>query len=201
MGMIVTLTGRSCAGKSAIAAGIYKKLRLARPVMSVTTRSARPGEVGNPHCEYVFVDPAAMGRHGPFLWEERWKGGNLYATPRSAVAQVLDEPEAIGLMVLVPRVLPILEHFIEAHTCNLSRTFLPLYVFAREEDLLRRECERGGDPNSAASKERRENEKTWDLAARTHHPADFKFIFNTGHIDEAILRAMSHIHRFLEAAS
>ncbi len=90
-GLLFVLSSPSGAGKSTIARKLLEGDPTLKMSVSATTRSARPGEVDG--VDYHFVDLERfreMQQAGEFLeWAHVF--GNRYGTPRTAVAQLLDE--------------------------------------------------------------------------------------------------------------
>ncbi len=89
-GLCLVLSAPSGAGKTAIADALLASEPALRPSVSVTTRAARPGEIGGTH--YHFLDQAEFSRlaaAGELLEWARVLGRHCYGTPRGPVEQAL----------------------------------------------------------------------------------------------------------------
>lgn len=139
MPKIVTFTGASGTGKSAIVGGLLQVSDRYRLVQSTTTRDPRESDMLG---EYDYVCQrrfGAMNGKGEFLWKASY-GGNSYGTPRAVIDEAMRLPSGIcSLMILVPQVVPILISHVG------STAVLPFLVRDPSEAVRRERMQRRGD--------------------------------------------------------
>ena len=140
--MIITLSGASGTGKTAITGALMKRLPNAGPVLSVTTRDPRPTDHPGDY-QYVTQDAfQAMEASGRFLWTAG-VGATRYGTPRDILQAALDQPEAHGIMILVPeRVVDLRAFAAENDRLDDVRSF---YILSPDESILRTRMSGRGD--------------------------------------------------------
>jgi guanylate kinase len=113
-GQVIVLSGPSGVGKGALRACVEKRLSGLTPVVSVTTRSPRSGEVDG--VDYQFVTPAqfaAMAAQGDLL---EWVSyaGKQYGTPRAGVDAALTKGQSVLLEIEVHGALAVKKRYPEA---------------------------------------------------------------------------------------
>lgn len=141
--MIITLTGASGTGKTTIADRLIKHLPDARPLMSVTTRTARPSDLPG---DYTHVRPEAfdaMASSGEFLWTAAL-GTTRYGTAADDLRTAFERTATTWMMILVPEVLPLLHGF--AAQEGRSDHVRSFFILNPPDETLRRRLAHRGDP-------------------------------------------------------
>lgn len=142
---ICSLTGESGCGKSAIAREIMKANPKARPVPSITTRDPRPSDLPGEYEYATTQEFAAMKSKGEFLWDVE-HGGKCYGTRRADVLSAVEDRSSIGIMILVPEVLPKL-HALMREAGADERDWVVYYIKPLAESVVReRMLKRKDDP-------------------------------------------------------
>jgi guanylate kinase len=182
MGIILSLSGPSGAGKTEIAKALIDRHRPhARMITSTTIRRQRPSDILG---EYEYVRRADfkkfVGRR-EFLWTEE-HGGEYYGTKRGSVLNVLQKPQVLGIMILVPRVVATLRSFVmEAPSGKTVSVFVEPEEYEVMQDRLR---QRDG-PSYHESRGRTRTEASW--VAQAHSAAFFHFVKNpNGKLTETV---------------
>lgn len=181
MGILLTLTGPSGAGKTTLAKHLLKTPGF-RMVTSLTTRQSRPDDIRREYRHVTRQHIIELERRNLLLWKAE-HGGHLYATERDSVVQTLRTKDVIGIMVLVPEVLERLESFLVENGFGSSRTsvFLipppPVVFWSRIE----------GKRDLEEIRRRQKSEVHWEAWARSSG-LKFYFVTNDQSIQNAALR-------------
>lgn len=141
MGKIITLTGASGAGKSSIAKEVLVRLPETKLVTSTTTRVARPSDLPG---EYEYIAPLDFAKahtNNEFLWAV-YTFGNHYGTRRSVVDEIVHDPDAIGLMLLVEPSVMILRGY-------AGSAVLSFYIVSPSFEVLEARLRGRGDDKEA----------------------------------------------------
>lgn len=155
MGMLFTITGRGGSGKSTIEKNLMKWMKNLSKIPSVTTRPVQSFDNSE---EYEFVLPSVFKTFkgaGLFLWTVE-KFGNSYGTRKRDVEEFAGS-DKVGLMALVPSVVPVLKNHIPGKVYSF-------YILSSDDaELRRRMLERGSSTEAADS--RMVETQGWDEAA------------------------------------
>jgi len=143
---IVTLTGRSGAGKTTTARRILKTHpNSAELIPSITTRAQRESDLPG---EYHYVTEATFDlylKRDLFLWHTTPHDGPRYGTLAASIHKVVTQGK-MGIMILVPDVVPILhKHVREKYPSSMNVGVLSVFLFQTNEDLLRERMRERGD--------------------------------------------------------
>jgi guanylate kinase len=186
MGRIVSFTGVSGVGKTMIAHAVAERMGNARMVASYTTRAPRPSDI---RCEYVYVSNAsydAMNICGEFLWVAQ-HAGIRYGTKAPSISAVCRDQGAIGIMILVPSVIPALRAYLES--IDALQNHAPVFIESPPRDVLVERLRARGATDEDI--ERRLIEAAaWDKDAYAS-AIPYWFIRNNGTPDEAVLATLS----------
>lgn len=190
---IITISGPSGVGKTTI----VNKLIQGRnpkftPVMSTTTRNMRHGDfIG----EYEYVTNKefdAFKEANDFLWEAPEFLGCRYGTRKSMVAEVL-ATNKIGVMILVPRVIPVLRDYLAS--ISMLDGLVSFFVGGvNGEELRNRLIDRGDNPRSIGAKVA--ECANWFALAQQMHCFD-EYVTNENEIEHG-RRATKYIIRYIE---
>lgn len=191
MGIILTLTGPSGVGKTTIAKQLLQRNHRVKLVQSVTTRRSRPSDMLD---EYRHVSPGefdTLSRRGVFLWTTDYTGLH-YGTQKDVIGQVLRQKNAIGVMLLVPDVLPLLEGYLEKFSDKLS--LVKVFVTAPRAVLEQRLVARGDEAKSIRRK--LSESSSWETLAKYAKPP-FHFVSN----DRLIQQTVAEVEQLLAVCS
>ncbi len=192
MGTILTLSGPSGVGKTTIAKLLLAKNSHVKVVQSVTTRPPRQSDM---YGEYRHVSPGefeTMDRRNTFLWTTEY-AGLRYGTRKESVAELFQDRHAIGVMFLVPDVLPILEGYL-GNFPSLAHAHVKVFVTAPRTVLEQRLVVRRDDPKSVRRK--LDQSSTWETLAKYARPK-FHFVNNDRDSKETVAEVeelLSHHH-------
>lgn len=184
---IVTLTGQMLSGKTTIVKEVFSQTKVARLALSTTTREPRPSDIVlENHREYEYVTShqfAVLNQLGRLAWAVG-HGGYRYGSRKDILDQFLaDGAETIGLMILVPSVVPLLRAYAPGKTFNFFINPLPL------DTSLKRAHARGEDPEVV--KCRLGLEKSWLEEAR--RIGGFHFVDNDGPLHFAVQKVFQKV--------
>jgi guanylate kinase len=174
--MLVVVSGPSGVGKSTIVAELARRRPQVVPIVTVTTRARRDGEVDGVHYHFVARPDflALRDRGGLLEWAE--VHGNLYGTPIDQVRGIL----AAGRDAILT---------IDPQGARSVRRAVPdaLLIFVMPpsmEDLTRRLRDRGSESEASLARRRRDAER-W-IAETDEY--DHVLVNETGHAEEAAER-------------
>lgn len=167
---IITIAGRTAAGKSIIAKKLAERLGLT-VLKSYTTRAPRPDEIANPaDADHIFVSEAEYDKLTDII-AETCINGNRYCTTK----EVLKNSDCY---VIDPNGLSYLKK-------NLEPGFrlAQFYVYADEDIRKKRFMERGKSESEFRVRSDAENEQF--STYEDEHGYDI-IIFNNGNIEDAV---------------
>ena len=167
---IITIAGRTAAGKSIIAKKLAERLGLT-VLKSYTTRTPRPDEIANPaDADHIFVSEAEYDKLTDII-AETCINGNRYCTTK----EILKDSDCY---VIDPDGLSYLKK-------NLEPGFrlAQFYVYADEDIRKKRFLERGKSESEFRVRSDAENEQF--EAYEDEHGYDI-IIFNNGNIEDAV---------------
>lgn len=145
MSLTVTLTGRGGVGKTTISNNLLSWMRPHMElVVSTTTRSPRSSDLPG---EYEYVTRLKFLWYritGQFLWTTSVTG-NWYGTRRRAVDAIVTSSYKIGLMLIVPEIIPILRRY-------LPKKVYSIYILSPSEEELRERMRVRGDSKENVEK-------------------------------------------------
>ncbi len=142
LAMILTFTGSSGTGKTTIEKALLERLPNARPLMSVTTRTARSTDLPG---DFLHVTPEVfqqMEERGEFLWTAA-VGTTHYGTQTSALREALEQPKTFWIMILVPERVPNVHAF--AQQMGREADVRSFYILNPSDDILRQRMTERGD--------------------------------------------------------
>jgi guanylate kinase len=174
MGRIIVLVGPSGSGKTTIAKELLMRNIFCQMVTSYTTRAARdtdlPGEYHYASLEYLDTLNAAK----KLLWPVVKGGTAYYGTTRNSVTAVLDDPEALGIMILEPSVIEILTNFVYHYRGrnSWSNLILVFLIPPSQDEQIRRMHARGDTELQIARRLR--HERNWESDA---HASTLPYLF------------------------
>ncbi len=191
--MIVTISGASGSGKSTIAAGLYRKLGNASPVVSITTRTKRDNDnLG----EYDYVSPfkfSLLNRLGSFLWTV-FVHDEHYGTLKRSIRKALKRYDDVSVLILVPKcVTNLLEYAADRGSSDFVMSF---YVLSPPPATLRKRLEGRGESELQIAKRIRECEK-WDNEAHRssmNNEIPYIFINNEGDVEDSVEQVLAEIN-------
>jgi guanylate kinase len=188
MGRILVLTGPSGSGKTTIARELTRSGNGFVMVTSLTTRPLRTTDIPGEYQRMSKVEILKQSTEGRLLWLESY-GNNYYGTPRKFVSDVVHGPKGVvGLMILVPSVLPKLLGFLRllGQESALSMVFIKVPESTRKGRLRFR-----GDLSTAEIAKRIEQEIGWmvtwsDTISSLPAKASFDLVNNEGALKDTV---------------
>lgn len=160
---LVTLTGPSGTGKTTI----MKRLLLSESprfqmIQSTTTREKRPSDLSGEFEYCTLGEFEKAQKDNEFLWTAEVTG-KRYGTRRSRVDEVFAQNRFVGMMILVPEVVPLLRAY--ATTEGVDDRLKCFYVKSLPDGVLRDRMKKRGDSDEAISA-RLLLCRDWDTKAR-----------------------------------
>ena len=148
--MILTITGPSGVGKTTLMHNLLKSLPDAKPLISYTTRTARPTDEPG---EYAYISQEefeAMEKAGEFLWTAS-AYVNRYGTRKSDIDAALADATALFMPVLVLSAVKTLHEYV--NKVGRIQNLRSMYIRIEDEAELRaRFKERGDKPEEAEAR-------------------------------------------------
>lgn len=185
MGTILTLSGVSASGKTTVAREIIANNGNAGMITSITTRPPRSSDIPD---EYRQVPKEVFDKLCAdefFLWDVE-HAGTHYGTPWESIARASEKTDGIGIMILTPDVMPILQDFLSS--LPFSSIHLPIFLTTPpREVLIKRIVERGDSMTSM--RERWEQSSDWESDARASL-FPFHFVDNNRPISETLAEVL-----------
>lgn len=173
MTRLLTLSGQSGAGKTTIAKLLLSKNSHVKVVQSVTTRPPRSSDM---YEEYRHVSPGefeTLQKRATFLWTTEY-AGYRYGTMKEAIGQLFRDQHAIGVMLLMPDVIPILEQYLQRFP-PIAQSHVKVFLTAPRTVLEQRLVDRGDNPKDI--KRKLGESSSWQTVAKYAQP-QFHFISN-----------------------
>ncbi len=149
--MIYSLSGPSCAGKTTLLARLRYEITGIEPLVSVTTREARPSDQPG---EYRYVSDEEfdrMEKEGLFLWTVRPFGASRYGTLTWSIETALRSSREFVPILTLDAVRILMRY---ADDYGLERKVVPFYLCIRNEKMLHQRFKERGDTNTQQIKVR-----------------------------------------------
>ena len=178
--VLLTLTGESGTGKSTIARSLLQ-LRGFQVITSSTTRAARPSDLPQ---EYEYLSQTAfeqLNEENIFLWTIPY-AGHHYGTRQAYIDQALSS-EGVSLLILVPKVVPLLVAY--------TNKVIPFFIRTPPEAILRERMLCRGDAPENIEK-RLQHLGIWEKEAEEQERF-YRFITNEGPIEDAVAQILSSV--------
>lgn len=186
--MIITLTGASGSGKTAIAKELFSRLPNAEPLISYTTRAARPSDLPG---DFAYLDQQTFDRmrdDGSFVWTAAVADTRYGTTKESLHAALMDHKE-FRIMILVPSALPHLYAY--ADEIGMRDQIRSFVISVPSEETLRSRMTARGD--APADIEKRITAcATFEKDARVSE-IPFLWIDNSGELSDAVDEILRHL--------
>lgn len=173
--MIVTLTGRSGAGKGRIAKRLMELCPDISLVVSLTTRGPKPSDLPGEYRHNVPLEEFEL-RRNEFLWVTEVVHGNRYGTLRRSVDEALESRD-FRLMTLVPSATETLWSYAVAQRHIRIPPIFAYYVLGPSENEIRRRLVDRGD-NTSSIEKRIVECRGWDQEARKSLQPRYRFVEN-----------------------
>lgn len=180
MAQIVSFTGSSGVGKTTLAKECIEQLPHARMILSYTTRAPRESDLVG---EYAYINEAEFQEkvsRGEFLWTAE-RRGIYYGTIAKDVSDVANDPDTIGLMILVPETVQKLRDFLSS--IGTLSVHVPIFIPMPTTSVLLSRLHGRGDSDAEISK-RFAQDSVWE-AEVLQLPVPFHVITNEGSVKDA----------------
>ena len=148
--MILSLSGPSGVGKTTLMHNLLKALPSVKPLISYTTRAARPSDEPGEYAYITQEEFDRMSAAGEFLWEAH-AYVNHYGTRKEDIDQALENKTTVYMPVLVLTAVKRLHEY--AKEVGKSDLVHSMYIHIDDEAELRsRFKERGDKPEEAEAR-------------------------------------------------
>ncbi|MFA6006997.1 MAG: hypothetical protein WC764_04720 [Candidatus Paceibacterota bacterium] len=186
--IIVSVTGPTGSGKTSIARGVLKERACAFMVQSHTTRDPRPSDLPG---EYSYDTPdeyAHLYMTGSFLWTAK-HGSTCYGTTPEIIRSAYEPTEALGIMILVPEVIPLLWQFLGK--IGKGASYKPFFIVPPERAVLEGRLRARGDKVEEIALRLDEAQNWYRDAKLSGIP--YTYIRNDGAIETAVNEILKSI--------
>ncbi len=187
---LISLTGPSGAGKTTIAGEILSQRRSARMISSYTTRERRHNDLPGEYCYVSQAEFQAMVNRKMFLWTAE-HGGTNYGTSAASIEDVFSIQGSMGIMILVPSVIPLLVRFLRER--GLLASYQPFFIEPPSREELERRLRLRGDKDEDI-KLRLTQAKHWLMEARLSE-IEYTFVKNDDVAEAAANEILAAIRR------
>ena len=168
---VISISGRTGSGKQEVLRALHDRIPGAQVVMSDTTRDPRQSDIPNLrnhrlHCAYQHLRWT-----DPFLWSVRHDGAD-YGTSAIELERVFRKPNAVGLMSVVPDVVPELNRIVTGRAGG-SDAHVAVYILSTNKKMTLRRQIHGHRVGLVAKDRRRDTtveEAGWYKLARSNAP-------------------------------
>lgn len=181
MGIIVSITGVTGAGKTTLVKEVLTRMENSSMVESVTTRPRRPSDIKG---EYRYVSLELfeqLEKTNSFLWTAE-HAGTHYGTMGESIVRIIERDNAVGFMILVPQVLERLRAFLSA--LSAVNAHIPIFLVTPPDEVLGYRIAERGD-NIENIRKRFKESAQWEYDARKS-TTPFHFIGNNRPIEETV---------------
>lgn len=187
---LLSLTAPSGAGKTTLVGEVLKRIHRAHIISSYTTRGPRSNDLPNEYIHFSKEAFANFRKKGWFLWTAE-HGGTHYGTTASSVEGVFEREGDLGIMILVPSVVPVLMHFLqEIHAQDF---YTPVFIVPPEREILEERLRKRGD-SDADIRVRLDQATDW-LQEAIKSPIAYQCVQNNGKIKTAVDSLLDIVQR------
>lgn len=177
---LLSFTGSSGVGKTTLARALVERMPRVSMVKSYTTREKRLNDLSG---EYEYISPEEydlLATTDVFL-KPIQHVGNRYGTRKSSIDAVFAHgPHDVGIMILVPEIIPVLRNYLAAK--DRIAFHVPVFIVPPSEDVLRTRLVNRGDKSEDI--ERRLSEAvSWEAEVRASTTIPYHFIRNDGDLE------------------
>jgi guanylate kinase len=186
--MIITFTGPSGGGKTAIAKEIIAAYPNAKPLTSTTTRTPRPSDLPG---DFEYLDRETFNRlrdEGAFAWTAD-VGSTSHGTRAAWLKKALTDDQTISIMILVPSVLPALYAF--ADELGSRDAITSFFIHVPDEGVLRERMRIRGDAPESIEERLTVCHDFEEEAKATG--VDFVWVDNSGKLQDAVKTVTDHL--------
>lgn len=187
---LLSLTAPSGAGKTTLAGEVLRRIPRAGLVSSCTTRRPRPDDLPN---EYIYFSKGSFAdfrKKDWFLWTAE-HGGTDYGTTAGSIKNVFEQEDALGIMILVPSVIPILMRFLQK--IHAQDFYTPVFIIPPGREILEERLRKRGD-SEADIRIRLDQAADW-LQEAIKSPIAYQCVQNNGEIKTAVDTLLDIIQR------
>jgi guanylate kinase len=186
--MILSLTGPSGVGKTTLMHNLLKALPNAKPLISYTTRAARPTDEPG---EYSYISQEEFDRMesvGEFLWTAH-AYVNHYGTRKVDIDSALHDEASIYIPVLVLDAVKKLYDYV--HQIDAHAKLMSFYIHIEDENELRARFKERGDKQEEVEARIAEC-KSWNDQAK-NLGVPFVYLEAQKRREDILAEALSHL--------
>jgi len=186
--IIVSVTGSTGSGKTSMARGLLKEKPYAFMVQSHTTRDPRPSDLPG---EYSYDTPdeyTHLFMTGSFLWTAK-HGSTCYGTTPEVIKSAYEPDEALGIMILVPEVIPLLWQFLGK--IGKGASYKPFFIVPPDRAILEERLRARGDKENEITLRLNEAQNWYRDAQLSGIP--YTYIRNDGAVEDAVSELLRSI--------
>ena len=188
--MIVTISGASGVGKSAVMDALLRRIPESQPLVSCTTRDPRPTDLPREYLHFTDAEFDAEIAERRFLWIGEAHGAR-YGRHKNMVRRALETDHAYFVGTLSLDVIEALLAFADQH--GQRSAVHSFYIFSPSEEILRARLIGRGD-NPASVEGRIADCRGWDEEAR-RAIVPFHAIQDRDDLEEKVRAVLAHLPR------